>query len=811
MGVRALLQPWLADAVPFVLAFPAVIAVQAVAGRWASIWAALGCVIWALMPGFIPHPSLLHVGIFLLSALFLIFFVDRFMGASAIDAANGQPGQPQEDSLWWLRAWIAMSLILPVVFFCSIGWYSRGQTLREGQARVERAATIVREQAARVVETNGVIVNFILNELGSDDDAQIRAREAPIHRQLASLASEVEQIRSIWIWDAAGRPLVSNRFYPVPLDLNVNDRDYMARCQKRSEGWYVSSPAVSRTTGQPFFNISRCRIGEDGLPQGAITVSLPPSYFSDFYRKMAMSEPALNVTLMRSDGVILARHAALEPGERQAQMDKSVMALVKSQQASAATEFSSDMDDLGPVLSLRRLDPYGIKVVASIDRAVLLAEWQSRLAVLAAATFPAGLALAYVASVALRRASRELNAVRRLREESEQRLRAEEALRHSQKLEALGQLTGGVAHDFNNLLMVVNTNVYLMGQLHPAIKESKPLAAIGRAVAAGTKLTRQLLAFSRRQALRPETVLLQEALPALSDLFKTTLGASVQLTINLAADTQALLVDPAELELALLNLIINARDAMPNGGHLLITSRNLALAELQAESSTLHGMAVELVVSDTGTGISDTIRDRIFEPFFSTKAPGEGTGLGLSQVYGFCAQAKGEVLVRSRFGDGTSVVIRLPVDGSAELKLPPVEPSADSAPMAARVLLVEDNLEVAEATRELIRVLGCQVTHLHNADAAQQWLQTHHDSFDLVISDVVMPGQASGIDLAAMIRRDYPALGVLLVTGYTKELCRAIEEGIPVLPKPFGAETLQQAMQGALNKANRAVSAHEQA
>ncbi|MBC7702241.1 ATP-binding protein [Aquabacterium sp.] len=793
MGTRALLQPWLADAVPFVLAFTSLIAVQVVAGRAAAIWTAVGCAVWALVPGLNPHPSNLHVVIFLMSALAVVFFLERFIGLSRPDAADDRTAVPSEGSLWWLRVWIAMSLVLPVVFFCSIAWYTRGQILQEGHARVDRAAAIVREHASRVIETNGVIVNFILDEVGSQSAADIRAREGPLHRKLVQAASEVEQVRSIWIWAADGRPLVSNRLFPVPTDLNVNDRGYLAFCDKKSDTWSISNLAIGRTTGRKFFNISRCRRAPDGSLLGAVAVSLLPQYFTDFYQKMAESEPGLSVTLMRADGTVLARYPVADPSARPMSL----------------AEMAEPTGDTGPLVSLRRLEPYSVYVAASIDRGALLAQWQNRVAVLAAATFPAGLALAYVASVALRRASRELKAVRRLQEESEQRRRAEDALRHSQKLEALGQLTGGVAHDFNNLLMVVNTNAYLMGQLYPAVKDSKPLGAINRAVTAGTKLTRQLLAFSRRQALRPETVLLQDSLPALSDLFRTTLGGAVQLSIELQADTHPLLVDPAELELALLNLVINARDAMPSGGQLIISSRNLSAAELAAGGSTLGGAVVELVVTDTGSGIPEAIRDRIFEPFFSTKAPGEGTGLGLSQVYGFCVQAKGEVLVRSNHGEGTSVLMRLPVNLAAAVEAEPEVPVVAVvavAPLVARVLLVEDNPEVAEATCELIRVLGCQVTHLDSADAAQPWLATHHQDIDLVISDVIMPGQASGIDLAAMIRRDYPTLAVLLVTGYTKELCRAIEEGIAVLPKPFGAETLQQAMRGALNKASRTVT-----
>ncbi|RZI86363.1 MAG: response regulator [Rubrivivax sp.] len=737
---------------------------------------------------------MIHIGIFLVASIAVALFLERFLGEHRAEAADDEGvANLREDSLWWMRVWIALSLILPVVFFCSLALYTHGQTLSEGRARVERTAMIVQEHAARVIETNGVIVNFLLNDLGTQDTATIREREAPIHQRLSEVVSGVKQIRAIWIWDAEGYPLVSNQFFPVPHDLNVNDRDYLEWCRKRSSGWFVSSPALSRATHRPFFNISRCRLGDDGSLQGAITVSLHPQYFSDFYRQLAASEPGLSVRLMRDDGVVLARFPGAEPGGRQATVDAEVLALMRQ------GEHGSEVPETGPVVAFKRLEPYALNLAVALDRTVLLAQWQSRLAVLAAATFPAGLALAYVASVALRRASRELMVVRRLREESTQRQRAEAALRHSQKLEALGQLTGGVAHDFNNLLMVVNTNAYLMGQLYPDTKDSKPLAAIKRSVVSGTKLTRQLLAFSRRQALRPETVRLQEVLPALSDLFQTTVGGAVQLTLEIEQDTSPVTVDPAEMELALLNLVINARDAMPNGGQLIITARNAEMTRPATAEGT-GGTAVEVVVTDTGGGIPEAIRDRIFEPFFTTKKPGEGTGLGLSQVYGFCAQAKGEVQVQTAMGEGTSVLLRLPADELPSTEVAPAEAKTPGTPLGARVLLVEDNVEVADATRELIQALGCEVKHVGNADVARQLLASNHQDFDLVFSDVVMPGQISGMELATTIRRDHPRLAVLLMTGYTRELVRAIEGGIPVLPKPFGPEMLRQAMENALKK-----------
>jgi signal transduction histidine kinase len=232
-------------------------------------------------------------------------------------------------------------------------------------------------------------------------------------------------------------------------------------------------------------------------------------------------------------------------------------------------------------------------------------------------------------------ARHQLAALAALRTESENRDRAERALRRAQKLEAMGQLTGGVAHDFNNLLMVMGNNVHLLRRLRPELADDARLAAIARAVGSGEKLTRQLVAFSRRQALRPQVLRLQDVLPALVDLIKPAVGSRVQVATSVAPDAAAVELDPAELAL-------NARDAMPGGGQLTITARDATDSKGRPE--------VVLSVSDTGQGIPPELQERVFEPFFTTKPVGEGTGLGLSQVYGMCTQAGGTARIESRPG-----------------------------------------------------------------------------------------------------------------------------------------------------------------
>src|SRR5581483_4126026 len=261
-----------------------------------------------------------------------------------------------------------------------------------------------------------------------------------------------------------------------------------------------------------------------------------------------------------------------------------------------------------------------------------LSAWLANVAMLAAFAFPTSIALAYVCLVALRRARREIVAVQRLRDETAQRSRAEEALRQAQKLEAMGRLTGGVAHDFNNLLMVINNNVHLLRRIKPDMAESTQLAAIGRAVSSGEKLTRQLLAFSRRHALRPEVIRLQDALPSLLSLIAPAVGKGIRLVSDIAADTLPVEVDPAELELAIINLTMNAKDAMPEGGALTVRARNAKPGEIEG----VKGEVVAIDVVDTGQGIAPELMEKVFEPFFTTKPPGKGTGLGLSQVYALC-------------------------------------------------------------------------------------------------------------------------------------------------------------------------------
>jgi len=395
--------------------------------------------------------------------------------------------------------------------------------------------------------------------------------------------------------------------------------------------------------------------------------------------------------------------------------------------------------------------------------------------------------------LAVRRTRTELDAMHRLAVETAHRQRVEVALHQSQKFETMGRLTGGVAHDFNNLLMVIGSNSQVHQRLRPDLTGNAHMAAIDRAVASGAKLTRQLLAFSRRQPMLPERVDLKQRLPELIDLLRPTLGHSIQASCSVAPDTDAIEVDPAELELAIINLGINARDAMPTGGQLTVSVRNT----LDAAPGFAGGRHVLIEVRDTGSGIEAAVLERVFEPFFTTKPVGQGTGLGLSQVRTLCQSSGGDVRIESRPGEGTCVRLYFP-PAPASVATTATERPPLPAKLDCRVLLVEDNAAVAEATRSLLQSMGCETTHVATGDAAWKYIGGDANPADIVLTDIEVPGSMDGIALGKAIMARYPGLPVLLMTGYAERLREAKLMRWEVLPKPCSSETLARAIVKAL-------------
>jgi PAS domain S-box-containing protein len=375
---------------------------------------------------------------------------------------------------------------------------------------------------------------------------------------------------------------------------------------------------------------------------------------------------------------------------------------------------------------------------------------------------------------------------------------AETHLRQVQKIDAIGQLTGGVAHDFNNLLMVISGGLSLLERTAEPERRQRIIAQMRQATDRGASLSRQLLSFARRQPLKPEPVDLRRQIDGMRDLLDRTLRGDVIVKTDLAANLWPIKVDPAELELVILNLCVNARDAMPNGGTITIKASN---AE-NIRQGELAGDFVSLCVEDSGTGMSEDVLTHIFEPFFTTKEIGKGSGLGLPQVYGFAQQSGGAVKVDTIVGQGTKMTLLLPRTDAPAIEpkapTPDLDTTARRRALRGSVLLVEDDDEVASLVTEMLGELGYRVTRAASAQGALGALADER-AVDLVFSDVLMPGAMNGIALAREIRRRRPHMPILLTSGYSGAAFKdAASENINVLRKPYEIHALDSALRAAL-------------
>jgi PAS domain S-box-containing protein len=390
--------------------------------------------------------------------------------------------------------------------------------------------------------------------------------------------------------------------------------------------------------------------------------------------------------------------------------------------------------------------------------------------------------------------------------EVEERRRAEEALRQGEKLQAIGQLTGGIAHDFNNIMQVVTSGAALLQMPH--LDEAKRLAILDGLKKAGRnakELTDRLLSFARKQTLQPEAFDLNARLQGMSELLRHTLGSRIEVRIDFATDLAMAMADPSQLEVAVLNLAANARDAMmPEGGTLILTSRTVQLGATTERSA---GAYVALAISDTGQGMPPAVMARAFEPFFTTKGPEKGTGLGLAQVHGFAKQSGGDIEIASTPGKGTTITLLLPcatpdMRGAAPARAQTTGGAVQRA-AGKTVLVVDDNGEVATFAASMLEGLGYSTRIAANAAAALAVLEGG-GPVDAVFSDVVMPGEMDGIAFARMVRRRHPGIALVLATGYSEAMGQAGNRALAeVLGKPYRLHDLALALERALAAAER--------
>jgi two-component system NtrC family sensor kinase len=696
-----------------------------------------------------------------------------------------------------LRVLLAASAIIPLAVFAwaaFIGYRAEADAARD---RITHTTDVAYEHAAKVFETHQLLLGEVEEILRGMSDRDILAHEAELHDRLAAIIRSLPQVRDLAVLSRDGHPLLTARRFPAGHAANMADRDYFVALKGGYPGTYVSALLTGRLYGPSrFFSVARARKAVDGF-NGVVSVLVEPEYFTDYWDRTGATDlpwTGFRIGIARADGTLLARHPNPAPDEDWRIADAFV-AQIRASPEEGYQRITATSEGFDRLVAYRRLPASPVYVFASLPASAIPAAWLHLMRTYLLLGVPATLALVGIALVALRRAQIAQAAATLAAVESHKRQIAEEAVRQSQKLEALGKLTGGVAHDFNNLLSVIIGNAELI-RGKPPERIERSVEQIIQAARRGAELTQSLLSFSRRRVLNPRPVDLAANMPRLGELLKTSLRGDIAFSCEFAEDLWPIEVDPGELEIALLNVAMNARDAMPGGGRFEITARNARVfaGELPG-APDLGGDFVALVLRDTGTGMPPEVAVRVFEPFFTTKDVGRGTGLGLSQVYGFVRQSGGAIDLESTPGKGTCIRIHLPrtksqpAHATTDAAVRPVSPGLTSL----SILLVEDNPEVAEITGEMLRSLGSRVETVSRAQAALDRLAANGSCYDIVVSDIVMPDGMNGLQFAREVRNRYPAMPVVLVSGYSDTLAEAGEE-FAVLPKPLTQAALAEAI-----------------
>ena len=690
-----------------------------------------------------------------------------------------------------LRVLLVLSVLGPLLLLAAGGWYTRRVAFDNADRDLARIGDVAREHALKVFDTHRLIADQADDMVENVDDATVSLRQAELHHALAVMIAGLPQAVSVTITNRDGLPLVSADPYPVPTDTSLADRDYFVALRDGTARTYVSRVYRRRLSPGTFFGLARRRDAAEGRFAGVVNVLVAPEYFSTFYRTLlgeaTGDHDGMELALVRADGAVLVRFPEL-PNESSRLSPNSPFFRVIGGHPGGGNYSGPSLIDSGAAdghYAYRLVGEHGVYVVSGRLTSAIYADWLRDLASYGLVGVPAMIGLVLITLSALRRTRREQAALVQVRQEMDRREIAEEALRQAQKLEAVGQLTAGVAHDFNNLLTVILGNLeFLKATTGANAAAQQRIAPMEAAAERGARLTAQLLAFSRRQTLQPQPLDLDAVVSGMAEMLRSTMGGTVRVELQRATGLWPALADRTQLELALLNLAINARDAMSQGGTLTVDTRNATLDQPTRLEDPPAGDYVAVSLTDTGAGMTPEVLARVFEPFFTTKPVGHGSGLGLSQVYGFAQQSGGGVAIRSAPGAGTTVRVYLPRSAAAPGSSPGLRRDTTSATERTTVLVVDDDPDVRRITASMLNQLGHRVIQAESgADALSRLAE--RPLIGLAVIDFAMP-EMNGIELADRLRADNPTLPVLFVTGYADtDALAARPQGDLVLHKPF--------------------------
>ena len=717
---------------------------------------------------------------------------------------GGEWGRQWRDSLPTRRLIVGgalfSALILAITVF--VIQETRAKEIRDAERELMTLDLSLAEQTARAIQGVDLVLGGIADQVrvdGVESAADFERLEAgaSTYLLLKARTADLPQLDAVTMIAADGRLINFSRYYPIPA-INVADRDYFRALRDTpTTRPYISAPVENRSTGTWTLYVARRISDASGQFVGLVLGAINLRYFEDLYRALELG-PGSGISLWRRDGTLLARYPSIDGVGKVFQIKSFTETLLHSDVGVYQT--AASIDGFQRIVATRALRDYPMVVNVTRTLDEVLSDWRHTSSIIGIAGTLSALAVGLAVWALARRFGIYESLSRALGEKAEAvlaRERAEGQLYQSQKLDAVGQLTTGIAHDFNNLLTAIMGNLEFLSFEAQSPRTERSLAAIQKAVDRAATLTGQLLAFSRKQHLSPEAVDLNGLIGNMTEMLRSTLGGTVRIALALRPDLWHALVDPVQIELVVLNLAINARDAMPQGGVLTITTDNVATGCPSQSGEPPPGDHVLITVADTGTGMTEDVLARAFDPFFTTKPPGKGTGLGLSQVYGMVQQSGGGIRIDTVLDQGTVVRIYLPrihETADAVPRVPAPAPPVATESRPAMVLIVDDDASVRETVAEMVGSLGFSIIVAESGHQALNQLAAE-PRIDLVITDFAMP-ELNGAEVAHRARQLRPGLPIIFVTGFADIESLRGEEW--VLQKPFRRDGLAAKLRAAL-------------
>ena len=577
-----------------------------------------------------------------------------------------ETGKTGFDAIRTLRLLFVGTIVLPLLLGTIGAYLSYRASYRSAADALAEAVAVAEENTTKVLDTHVLVADRIDDLLAGLSDAQIRINEQKLHDRMSQQIADLPEVVAAWVIGADRRELVSARVYPVNDNLDQSGREDLKALQdsrNKTFVWALRARSLNGGEFQPYFTVSRRRQSSDGSFRGIVVVAVSGEYFASFYNSLLGGSTQYTASVLREDGTTLAHYPedASLPSTAQ---ERSLLEQALANKATSGIVDSGGLFDMaGSLVAYQRLADYPVYVTIARTRDSILRDWVVSISGYALVGIPAAIGLALLSLVALRRTRREQEALAQARDAVTQHAAIEAQLHHAQKMEAVGLLTAGIAHDFNNLLTIVAGNIALVEAGDGKLEEDgqRLLAAAAAGCDRAAALTQRLLGFARRKPVDPQPVDVNEVITGLSDL-PWRAGDRITTEVRLLGGLWPVFVDPNQLESAVLNLALNARDAMAGRGTLTIETRNHQFDDASAAegSGVTPGDYVAILVADTGPGMPEEVREKAFDPFFTTKPEGIGTGLGLSQVYGFVTRSGGHCTIDSEPGRGTTVKLYLP-------------------------------------------------------------------------------------------------------------------------------------------------------